>query len=70
MEMKYVTSSNIAQVGYDTGRHALRVLFRSGTIYEYNNVSAQIYDSLLQSKSIGNFFNVNIRNSYSYTRLK
>lgn len=66
MERQSVSSSNLASVGYDPASETLEVEFVStGKVYEYYNVPQFMYDRLLEASSIGQFFNVEIRNAYS-----
>jgi hypothetical protein len=66
MERQSVSSSNLASVGYDPSSETLEVEFvTTGKVYEYYNVPQFEFDRLLEASSIGQYFNANIRNSYS-----
>ena len=70
MEMFKITSSNIAEVGYDEDEAVLRILFKNGSIYDYENVPIGEYYGLLEAESAGKYFNKNIaRGGFRYKRL-
>jgi len=64
-----VESSTIRKYIYNFMTNSLKVEFNSGAIYEYNNVSPDVYDSLCKAESQGKFFNEKIKHSYDYTKL-
>ena len=57
MERQPVTSSNLAEVGYDPELETLEVQFRHGGVYQYFNVPAFMYERLMSADSLGSFFN-------------
>lgn len=69
MNLVPVSSSNIAAIGYDEGSMTLTVEFLSGTLYQYFDVSSQVYQELMAAGSVGTYFSQNIRNNYRYTKL-
>lgn len=64
-----VGSSNVSSVGYDEGAQTLEVEFLNGTIYQYYDVTASIFEQLMQAPSKGQFLNSYIRNAYPYSRV-
>ena len=68
-EYTYVKSSNIMGVMYDKETHDLFVQFKNGAEYKYNNVAEDDYDALISSPSAGSYFNDNIKDVYSYSRI-
>jgi hypothetical protein len=64
MELRAMKSTNIAQVGYDESTKVLRVIFNSGSMYDYFDVDPQTYRFLLQSPSKGGFFHKYIKNNF------
>lgn len=64
-----VSSSNIAAIGYDESAQTLEVEFINGTIYQYFNVGAALYEQLMQAPSKGVFLNQYIRSAYPYSRV-
>jgi hypothetical protein len=63
-----VASSHIAALGYDALASELYVAFSSPrpTTYVYEGVAKQVFDRLIQSESIGRFFNEEIKGRYPY----
>lgn len=70
MERIPVSSSNVAEVGYDAETGTLEVAFHNGRIYQYFGVPLQVYEGLLATGSKGTFFHENIRKvGYPYTQV-
>lgn len=67
MERISVDSSNISEVGWENG--ILEIEFSSGRIYEYFDVSYEIYEAMMQSPGIGEYFHEHIKNSFKYSRI-
>ena len=61
------SSECIDNVTYDAG--TLTIRFTDGTLYEYYNVPTLIWANLNREISLGRYFNYNIRNQYSFSRL-
>lgn len=70
MERTPVSSSNIAAVGHNSQSMVLEVEFNNGALYEYYEVSEQVYFDLINAGSVGGFFNSSVKNSYSCTRIQ
>lgn len=64
-----VDSSTIKKFVYNFVSNSLKIEFNSGAIYEYNNISPDLYDSLCKAESQGKFFNEKIKHTYDYTKL-
>jgi hypothetical protein len=64
-----VTSSNIAEVGYDPNSRILEVQFKTGAVYQYFDISQQVYDELMRASSIGGYVNSNVKGHYRYARI-
>ena len=64
MERLAVNSSNIASVGYDNTSFTLEIEFNHGGIYQYYDVTEDVYTDLINAGSIGSYFSKNIKNSY------
>lgn len=70
MDRKYVSSSNIASIGYDSMNKVLEVEFLNGSIYQYYDVPEALYEGLMAADSKGKFLNEYIkRGGYSYARV-
>lgn len=64
-----VTSSNVAEIGYDENRQILEVLFNNGSLYQYFDVPRRVFDEILQSGSIGQYLNSLVKGVYRYARV-
>lgn len=70
MERQYVSSSNIASIGYDVDNMVLEVEFLNGSIYQYYDVPQIIYDGLMAADSHGKYLAAYIKKGgYRYTRI-
>ncbi|HUN14483.1 MAG TPA: KTSC domain-containing protein [Alistipes sp.] len=70
MERQYVSSSNIASIGYDFDNMILEVEFLSGAVYQYFDVPQSIYDGLMAADSHGKYFAAYIKKGgYRYVRV-
>lgn len=70
MERQYVSSSNIASIGYDADNMVLGVEFLNGSIYQYYDVPQIIYDGLMAADSHGKYLAAYIKKGgYRYTRI-
>ncbi len=61
-----VESSVLASVHYLPALRQLEVEFHSGLLYQYFDVPQHTYTELLEAESKGSYFNVNIRNRFSF----
>lgn len=61
-----VQSTNIKKVAYHD--HSLFVTFQTGAVYEYPDVSEEIFSALLNADSVGSFFAKNIKPNYNFVR--
>lgn len=62
MDRSPVKSSNIKTVGYDPKTKTLEIEFHTGDVHQYAGVSPQSHKKMVSAKSIGGYFQVNIRN--------
>ena len=69
MERQLVASTNIASIGFDEPSETLEVEFFNGTVYQYYNVGAALFEQLMESSSKGRFLNAYIRSAYPYSRV-
>lgn len=69
MKRQSVSSSNIAEVGYDESSRVLEVQFTSGIVYQYFDVPPQIYVEMMQAGSAGQYLNANIKGNFRYARV-
>jgi hypothetical protein len=64
-----IASTNIASIGYDAASETLEVEFTNGSVYQYYNVPAHLYEQLMMASSKGQFLNTYIRNAYPFSRV-
>ena len=69
MKRQSITSSNIAEVGYDENSRVLEVQFTGGIVYQYFDVPPQIYAEMMQAGSAGQYLNANIKGNFRYARV-
>ena len=68
--MEAVESSNLAAVGYDKEAECLKVTFKSGASYIYENVPAGVWTDILSADSVGSIFHkLVIKGGYSYAKV-
>ena len=70
MDYKPVTSSNIAEIGFDSADLALGVKFKNGGEYIFLGVSEEVYNQFLNAESAGKFFASNIKGKYSGSKVE
>ncbi len=64
-----VTSSNIAEVGYDPATMTLEIAFNDGSAYQYFDVPETVHQQFMGANSKGKFLHGNIKNNYRYTKV-
>lgn len=69
MTREPVSSSNLAEVGYDNATSTLEVCYRSGRTYQYFDVPEGVYDDLRTAGSPGGYLNREIKGKYRYARV-
>jgi KTSC domain len=69
LERHPLDSSSLASVGYDPERHRLQIEFRTGHVYEYQDVPSSVYRELLDAPSAGRFFTSSVRNRFPFRKL-
>ncbi len=77
MNLITVQSSNIAQIGFEEGviismgakpKNVLRIVFTSGTVYDYYNVQSDVFEQFVAAKSVGSYFHKHIKNNYTFEK--
>jgi len=63
-------SSVIAAMHYDPGKEVLRVIYVSGSIYDYKDVPEKIYRAMKGSGSKGAYLNQHIKGKYEFEKIK
>ena len=69
-QMQPVSSSNVAELGYDSENQIVYVKFLNGAIFIYKNVPQNEYDGLLNAPSIGSYLHRNLKGVYPYERIE
>jgi len=69
MQRQPVTSSNIAEIGYDNELQTLEIMFKTGISYQYFNVPKHVYEQLQNADSVGKYFNAQIKGHFQEARL-
>jgi len=69
MQRQFVSSSNLASVGYDPATSILEVEFLNGSIYQYWGVSSWIYAGLMAAASKGRYLSRRVKGVYSYQKV-
>lgn len=70
MQREPVQSSQIRSVGYEPASRTLEIEFSNGAVYQYSNVDPDIHTRMMESSSVGSFFNQNVRGVHEYIRLE
>lgn len=70
MERIKVESSSIKSIGYNVRLQILEIEFTRGAIYQYKNVSYEIYHNLTNAESIGKYFAQYIKNNYEFEQIE
>ena len=70
MKRSYVTSSNIASIGYDASSMILEVEFHSGAVYQYYDGPESLFEGLMSADSHGRYLNEFIKKGgFRYERI-
>jgi hypothetical protein len=65
-----VSSSQIAEVGYNSDLRKLRIRFATLSLYEYDGVDLPVFEGLVNAPSVGSYFHSTIKNIYPYERIE
>lgn len=67
---RLVNSTAIRAIAYCEPHELLRIVFRSGAVYDYSEVAPEVYQNLQEAESIGRYFGQHVRNSFTSERLE
>jgi len=70
MTKQSVLSSNISSIGYESESSTLEMEFLDGSVYQYHGVPQSVYESLMAAASHGEYFSRNIKNTYSFIKIR
>ena len=62
--LQEVKSTNIEMIGFDNSSSTLRVKFKNGTFFDYEDVPFEIFTELKEHTSLGRAFNKLIKGKY------
>lgn len=63
-------SSVVAHFSYDTEKAVLRVVYVSGSVYDYYHVPESVYKEMKATGSKGTFLNFSIKGKYAFRKIK
>ncbi len=63
-------SSVVAYMQYNPEASTLRIIYTSGSIYDYKKVPPEVYEEMKNAPSKGAFLNKRIKTKYSYKKIK
>jgi hypothetical protein len=66
MERSPLTSSSVASAGYDEATLVLEIEFRSGRIYQFEDVPRGVFDWLLRTPNKGSYVARMINNKFRF----
>jgi len=70
VDRKYVESTMISSIGYDSASSTLEVEFKSNQqVWQYFDVPEYIWYEFESATSVGKYFNANIKGRYSENRI-
>lgn len=69
MERKYIESSMIRSIGFDSASSTLEIEFNSGAIWQYYDFPESQWHEFENTDSQGKFFHSNIKNQYSESQV-
>lgn len=69
LEILPVNSSMARTIGYDPDTELLQIEFSNGSVYQYEDVEPETWESLQEADSTGKFFNSEIKGKYQSYRV-
>ena len=62
-------STVVASFSYDAEKHTLRVVYRSGMVYDYLEVPETAYEEMKNAFSKGTYLNTEIKGKYKFKKV-
>lgn len=56
-----VSSSTISAMGHDEVSKTMKVEFKNGSVYQYQNVEGELFSSIVGAESVGKAFDAKIK---------
>ena len=69
MKMIPLASSNIHSVGYNEGNKVLRVMFSTGTMYDYSGIPIEVFKGMKKTESPGKYFREFVKGKYQFSKV-
>lgn len=69
-DMISVSSSNVAELGYDIENQIVYIRFLNHTLYIYKGVPEPEFEKLKNAPSVGSYLHRNFKNVYPYERIE
>lgn len=69
MDRKYIESSMIRSIGFDTESSTLEIEFNSGAVWQYFDFPESLWYEFENTDSQGKFFNREVKDQYTETRV-
>jgi hypothetical protein len=63
-------SSVVTAIKYDASTSTLRVIYVSGSVYDYKGVPEKVYKEMKEAFSKGEFLNKQIKPNYEFEKIK
>ena len=63
-------SSVVSAIKYDANTYTLRVIYVSGSVYDYKDVPEKVYREMKEAFSKGEFLNKHIKPNYEFEKIK
>lgn len=70
MRRVQVVSSNLKSVGYAKTKRVMEIGFKSGRVYQYQGVSPERHQGLMDAASHGKYHWKHVRTALPYKRVK
>jgi hypothetical protein len=64
IDLEEIASSNLAAIGYNDRKRIAGLRFKSGDVFHYADVPAEVFASWYLAESRGKFYAANIRGQY------
>ena len=63
-------SSVVAAIRYDAPTSTLRVVYVSGSVYDYKKVPENVYKEMKSASSKGEYLNKHVKPNYEFAKIK
>lgn len=63
-------SSVVAAMKYDAKKSKLRIIYTSGSIYDYKKVPEEVYNEMKSASSKGEYLNKQIKPNYEFKKIR